>query len=117
MLDRIALLIGLFVVPIVLLRLGDSLRKKTMRRRRVFWGAVIGHSTGMVVTFFAAMLPPIGWHGGGPARIVVVHWAMLVGAAAGAAVALLGSRATEPEPEPSQRPASRREPAVAREAD
>ena len=56
MLDQIALLVGLFAVPLIALKLGNRFRDQTPSKRRFFWGAVIGHTLGMTVTGRAAAL-------------------------------------------------------------
>ena len=79
-----ALLVGLFVAPALLLWLGHRLRRRSARLRGVFWGGVIGHSLGMLITLLATHYPPVFWGGEGW-RAVAVHASMLVGAVAGAA--------------------------------
>ncbi len=83
--SRLALVIGLFIVPAVLLWLGHRMRRQTDARRRVFWGATIGYVLGMLLTLAAIHYPPVLWAGGGW-RTAVVHWGMLVGAVLGAGV-------------------------------
>ena len=80
-----ALLVGLFVAPALLLWLGHRLRRHSARLRGVFWGGVIGHSLGMLITLFAAHYPPVFWEGEGWWRAVAVHASMLAGASLGAA--------------------------------
>ena len=87
-----ALLAGLFIVPVVLLWLGHRLRRRTAPWRGMFWGAVAGHTLGMLASVAAMHVPAVLWAGGG-ARTAVVHWGMLVGAIGGAAFGwMLGSR-------------------------
>ncbi|HEX2208794.1 MAG TPA: hypothetical protein VHG93_14035 [Longimicrobium sp.] len=83
--SRIALVIGLFVVPAVLLWLGHRLRRQTDARRRVFWGATVGYLLGMLATLLAIHYPPVLWAVGGW-RTAVVHRGMIVGAVVGAGV-------------------------------
>ena len=83
--SRLALVIGLFVVPAVVLWLGHRLRRQTAARRRVFWGATIGYVLGMLLMLAAIHYPPILWSGGGW-RTAVVHWGMVIGAVLGAAI-------------------------------
>lgn len=86
------LLAGLFIAPAVLLWLGHRLRRRTARARGVFWGGVVGHSLGMLVTLVAAHFPAIVWTEGGW-RAAAVHGAMLAGALLGAGIgAAAGSR-------------------------
>jgi uncharacterized membrane protein len=83
--SRLALVIGLFVVPALLLWLGHRLRRQTDARRRVFWGATIGYVLGILLTLVTIHYPAILWTGGGW-RTAVVHWGMVVGTAVGAGV-------------------------------
>ena len=89
--SRVALVIGLFVVPAVLLWLGHRLRRQTPARRRVFWGATVGYLLGMLATLIVIHYPPVLWTGGGW-RTAVVHWGMIVGAVVGAGVGRLVQR-------------------------
>jgi hypothetical protein len=86
--SRLALVIGLFVVPAVLLWLGHRLRRQTPARRRIFWGATVGYGLGMVATLIAIHYPPVRW-AGADWRTAVVHWGMLVGAVLGGAAGRL----------------------------
>lgn len=83
--SRLALVIGLFVIPTFLLWLGHRLRRQTDARRRMFWGATIGYVLGMLATLIAIHYPAILWTDGGW-RTAVVHWGMLMGAVLGAGV-------------------------------
>ena len=97
MLDRIALLIGLFAVPLIALKMGNRVRDQTPPKRRFFWGAVIGHMLGMCITVVASMFPPIWWEGGTVLRDYLVHWSMLVGSVLGVLAAQFGGRDKLPE--------------------
>lgn len=93
-LSLMALLAGLFIVPGVLLWMGHRLRRRTARWRGMFWGAVAGHTLGMLASVGAMHVPAVPW-AGGDARTAVVHWAMLIGAIAGAAAGwVAGARNT-----------------------
>jgi hypothetical protein len=100
--------IGLFVVPLLLLALGHSLRRRTQRERGVFWGGTWGYLGGIVLTCVLSLTPPVGWAGGPALRAFVVHWGMLLGAAVGAAMgaAVWGDGA--PESRGHGRPSERR---------
>ncbi len=89
--ERIALLAGLFVIPGVLLWLGHQFREGSLRRKRVFWGGVIGHSLAMMLTLVVLVAPPVWWAGGSIPRDIAVHWSLLVGAILGAAVGAVKS--------------------------
>ena len=76
--ERVALLLGLFAAPLVLLYLGHRLRGRGPRARHAFWGGVAGYVVGMLISVAAMMMPPVWWTGEA-ARDFAVHWAMLVG--------------------------------------
>lgn len=88
----VLLLLGLFAAPALLLWLGHRLRRRSAPWRAVFWGGVIGHSVGMLVTLAAAHYPPVLWGGGGW-REAMVYGAMLVGTVLGAAAGAFWGRA------------------------
>jgi len=85
--EHVALLAGLFAIPALLLALGHRLRRRPPFWRRVFWGAVTGHSIALLITLAAALYPPIAWADGPRPRDHAVHWTMLFGSLAGGAVA------------------------------
>ena len=94
-LSLLALLAGLFIVPVVLLWLGHRLRRRTAPSRSAFWGAVAGHTLGMLASVAAMHVPAVLWAGGG-ARTMIVHWGMLAGAIAGGAIGwMMGARRGE----------------------
>jgi hypothetical protein len=74
---NVALLLGFFVVPTVLLAVGHRLRDRSPRQRGIFWGGVIGHTLALVIALVALHWPPVVWTGG--ARVFVVFWVMLLG--------------------------------------
>ena len=90
--ERVALLIGLIVIPLLLLLAGRRFRDRTPRQRALFWGVLIGHTTGMLITLVLAMFPPVWWHQGPMWRDFLVHFSMLIGAMAGAGVGFAGGR-------------------------
>lgn len=79
-----ALLAGLFLAPALLLWLGHGFRRRSGRWRRVFWGAVIGHTLAMLLMTVAALYPPVEWGGEGFWRDFAVHWSLALGAIVGA---------------------------------
>ena len=81
-----ALLMGLFAIPALLLALGHRLRRRQPLWRRVFWGAVAGHSVALLVMLAATLYPPVGWEGGPRPRDHAVHWSLLLGALAGGTI-------------------------------
>lgn len=84
--ERVALLAGLFLAPSALLWIGHGFRELSLRSKMVFWGGVIGHTLGLIITLVATMAPPIAWAGGNFWRDFAVHWSLLLGALLGAAV-------------------------------
>jgi len=82
-LENLALLMGLFVVPAVLLAIGHRLRRRPPLWRRVFWGGVIGHSIAILVMLAVTMTPPIAWEGGPRLRDAAVHWSLVLGGVVG----------------------------------
>lgn len=91
--ERVALLVGLFVAPLVLLWLGHRMRDRSAVARGGFWGGVIGHASGLLITLLTSVLPPVWWAGGPFLRDFAVHWSPALLAASGiAAGALLASR-------------------------
>lgn len=86
---RIALLLGLFLVPAVLLACGHRLRKRTPLWRAVFWTAVVAHILAATVATVVSMVPPAAWRDDDVWRGLLGFWLLLVaplGAAIGAAL-------------------------------
>ena len=77
-LNLIALLVGLFGVPVALLQYGHRLRRRSLRFQRAFWGALAGHCLAGTIAMIAAMLPPEAWTASEVTRGVLGLWAMLV---------------------------------------
>lgn len=86
---HIALLLGLFAVPALLLWLGHRLHWRTPRARGAFWGGAVGHTLAMCVATAAAMYPPAAWTEGDVMRGVLGFGAMLGGGATGAVLGAL----------------------------
>jgi uncharacterized membrane protein YkvI len=80
---RLALLIGFFVVPALLLTLGHRLRDRTALQRGAFWGGVVGHAAALLVAILALHFPPVLWES--DARVALAFWSMLLGGATGVA--------------------------------
>ena len=85
-LENLALLVGLFVVPALLVALGHRLRRRPPFWRRVFWGGVSGHSLAILVMLAVTVAPPVAWEGGPRLRDVAVHWAMVLGGVVGGVI-------------------------------
>lgn len=92
--ERVALLAGLFAVPVLLLWLGHRLRDRTARQQGAFWGGVTGHAVGLTVTLVAAVKPAVWWAGGPFLRDFAVHWTPMLLAIGGLAIGALLSRRT-----------------------
>ena len=86
---HIALLIGLFIVPLVALAIGFKFRKRTPRTRAIFWGAVIGHTIATIIASVAAIWPPRVPGPEDAARGALILWTLLAGGVVGALIALL----------------------------
>lgn len=85
----VALLLGLYGLPVVLLSWGHRLRRLPPRSRRAFWGAVIGHCCAGVLALVAAMYLPEEWTANDRIRGFLGLWALLLLPVAGAAVGAL----------------------------
>lgn len=90
--ERVALLVGLFVVPATLLWTGHRMRERGDTARGVFWGGVSGHAAGLLITLTASVYPAVWWAGGPFLRDFAVHWSPMLLAIAGALVGLAQTR-------------------------
>jgi hypothetical protein len=90
----LALLLGAFVLPGLLLWLGHRLRRRTPRWRAAFWGGVTGHVIALVVGSIAAMTPAAHWSADDTLRGALGLWSFLVLPIVGAAVGMF--RAARP---------------------
>jgi hypothetical protein len=95
---RVALLLGLFAVPAVLLWAGHRLRRRSPGWRGAFWGAVLAHTLASLSAMAAAMWPPVEWGAGDRWRGLAGFWLMLLAAPAGAALGYLRARRAPPPP-------------------
>ena len=85
-------LIGLFGVPLALLRWGHGLRKHPPRYRRAFWGAVIGHCVAAILAVTLGMIPPETWTSEETVRGFFGLWSLLLLPVAGAITGALTYR-------------------------
>jgi uncharacterized membrane protein YdcZ (DUF606 family) len=92
MLAKLAFATGLFVVPIVLLSVGHTLRKRSPQQRAAFWGATYGYLGAVTLTCVLTVAPPIDWNGGSLVRDVAIHWSMLLAAMVGAVIGGAGRK-------------------------
>ena len=88
----VALLLGIFVVPAVLLWAGHRMRRRSAAWHRVFWGAVTGHMAALVIGSVAGMMPAAQWAGSDTLRGAAGLWSFLVLPLAGALLARVFSR-------------------------
>jgi hypothetical protein len=88
---RVALLAGLFGVPVFLLWIGHRLGDRSRVERGAFWGGVTGHSVGLLLALVALHYPPVLWTS--RLRIAVVFWFILACATIGAMLGAARARA------------------------
>jgi hypothetical protein len=88
----VALLLGIFVVPAVLLWAGHRMRRRSARWHSAFWGAVAGHLVALVVGSAAGMMPAEQWADDDTVRGALGLWSFLVLPAVGAMTGALLSR-------------------------
>lgn len=88
---QLALVLGLFGIPVALLMAGHRVRRTTRLHQRTFWGAVLGHCVAAVLALAASLVPPTGWTPGDLLRGGLGVWGLLVFPAAGALLARLTS--------------------------
>lgn len=87
----IALLIGLFVMPVVLLGLGHRLRRRSPMQRRIFWGALVGYLVAALAAMWVGMVPAAEWSSTDTARGLLGFCGLLLGPIIGAAAAAIAS--------------------------
>ena len=94
MTGRIALLLGLFAVPMFLLWAGHHWRHTTARMRGAFWGGLIAHSIAALLATAAGVFWPVEWESTHGWRGFFGFWSMLILFILGAVVgALMNDRA------------------------
>lgn len=89
---QVALLLGIFVVPLLALVLGHRLARRGPIARNVFWGLVAGHTVAALAASIAAMTIPEFWGAADLWRGIVGYWGMLLLPLAGAGLGALRSR-------------------------
>ncbi|MDQ3081802.1 MAG: hypothetical protein M3R07_06270 [Gemmatimonadota bacterium] len=87
----VALLIGLFIVPGIMLYLGHRLRRRSFRARKIFWGMFFGHTTGALLATWYSMIPPELWSSSDFWRRALGFYGMLLGGLVGALIGFLVS--------------------------
>ena len=82
----LALLAGLFLMPVLLLYMGHRLRRRSRRWRLIFWGALFGHTIAAMFALWYSMVPPELWTSADFTRGLFGFYGMLLGALAGAVI-------------------------------
>ena len=85
----VALLMGLFVVPLLFLTLGHGWRRRSPRLRSAFWGGVLGYAIAACAALIVGIVPPSEWSGADVMRGALGFWSPLVVPALGAGIAVL----------------------------
>lgn len=85
---HIALLLGLFAVPLIALVIGFKFRKQGPQARAIFWGAIIGHTIATIFASVAAIWPPRVPGPEDDVRSLMILWLLLLGGIVGALLAL-----------------------------
>jgi hypothetical protein len=93
----LALLLGIFGVPVALLWAGHRLRRRSARWHAAFWGGVAGHLAALVIGSVAAVVPAEQWAPTDLWRGALGLWSFLVLPALGAAVGVMRA-ARRPQP-------------------
>ena len=89
----LALLGGLFLVPLLALVVGHRLTRRERPARLAFWGLVVGHTVAALAATAAALYLPVRWTDADAWRGAIGLWGMLVLGLVGGAIGwLVGSR-------------------------
>lgn len=81
-----AMLVGLFIVPGILLWLGHRLRRRPARHRAVFWGMLWGYIAASIVAMTAGMMTPVMWGDDDTMRGLLGFWSLVILPVLGAAI-------------------------------
>jgi hypothetical protein len=84
----VALMVGLFAVPLALLALGHRLRRRSASQRTLFWGALAGYSVAGCAVLIVAMIPAQYWSGENTVRGAIGWWGLIAGPAVGGTASL-----------------------------
>jgi len=85
----LALLAGLFLVPLLFLALGHRWRRRGPRQRAAFWGGLTGYFIAAFVALVVGMRPAAEWSGNDTMRGVLGLWSLVIAPTLGAAVGAL----------------------------
>ena len=88
----LALLVGLFGVPVFLLWAGHRLRRRTPRQRAMFWGALVGYGVASLAALAVSIYPAAMWDGSDTMRGLLGFWSFVIASAVGAAAGLVRAR-------------------------
>lgn len=84
----LAMLLGVFVVPALLLWAGHRFRRRSPRTQSMFRGALAGHVAALVVGTWAALTPAEAWAPTDVVRGAFALWSFLLLPLLGALVGL-----------------------------
>lgn len=85
-------LAGLFGVPLVLVGWSRRVRRLDTRRRRAFWGAIVGHCIAAVLAVSLGIIPPEAWTEQETVRGFFGLWGLLLLPLAGGVAGVLTTR-------------------------
>jgi hypothetical protein len=85
----LAMMVGAFGVPTVLLWAGHRLRRRSARWIGIFWGAVVGHAASLIVGPVASMIPAAEWSPTDVWRGAFGYWSFFVFPLLGALIGLV----------------------------
>lgn len=81
--SALALVVGIFAVPLALLSIGHGFRSRTPRQRSLFWGGVFGYGVAVAVVTISLLADPVLWTDATPVRRAVIFWGLLAGGGIG----------------------------------
>jgi hypothetical protein len=76
--STVALLLGMFGIPLAALWLGHRFRRLSPARRRVFWGLVCGYGIALIIVALALFIDPVYWGDPATLRGAITHWGLLL---------------------------------------
>jgi hypothetical protein len=88
----LAMLIGLFGVPVFLLWAGHRMRRRSPRVRAVFWGALAGYGVASIAALAVSIYPAAVWDATDTLRGLFGFWSFVIGSLVGAMVGLVVAR-------------------------
>ncbi len=88
----LAMLLGVFVVPVLLLSAAHRFRRRSPHVRALFWGALNGHLAALVVGTWAALTPAEAWAPNDMVRGALGLWSFLLLPLIGGVIASARSR-------------------------